>query len=248
MVRIAGWLVALASSLSAIAQVAAPPPANAPLQTQLKSALLARWQALERGDFQTYAAFFDDSFMMVADDGSVLTKASLVKQAREDQQAGIKQHNSDPVEIRVWSTAELATLSYKTTTTTPFAGQKIVNDERVLETFALRNRKWILLSQAGVAIPNRNRQPAQVDASKFDAYVGQYETAPGSVVKVWREGNRLFDQWPGDQRMRDLPLSDSVFYQQGRPGLLYFVRDESGAVTGFQLWIGDSSIVARKVR
>jgi len=230
------------------AQPTPPPPQNASLLTQLKSAVLARWQALEQDDFQTYAAFFDDGFMMVSADGTVFTKASLLKLVRENQQAGAKEHNSEPVEIRVYGYPDTASMSYKTTNTAPFAGQKIAGDERVVENFVLRSKKWVLVSRAEVPVPNVSRQPVQVDATAFDAYVGQYETGPNSIVKVWREGNRLYEQWPGEQRMRDLPLSENVFYQQGQPGLLNFVRDGSGAVTGFQLWIADSTIVGRKIR
>jgi hypothetical protein len=248
MVRIASFFLSLSVSLSLVAQVAPAPLSNASLQAQLKSAVMARWDALEKGDFQVYGAFLDDGFLMIDDDGSALTKSNLINEVRHNQQKGNREHNSEPAEIRVWGAGDTAVLSYKTTNTALFAGQQIVTDQRILENFVLRNKKWLLVSRAEVPIPNSSRQPAQVNPAAFRDYVGQYETAPNSVVKVWREGDRLYEEWPGEQKTSDFPLTDSVFYQHLQPGLLNFVRDETGAVTGFQLWIGDSTITGRKIR
>lgn len=248
MVRIAYLLLWLSLSVSLVAQVSPAPLSNASLQAQLKGAVLARWDALEKGDLQAYAVFFEDGFLMVTGDGRVLTKATLINLVRHNQQIGQKEHNSEPGEIRVWGAGDTAMLNYKITNTAPLAGQQIVTEERVLESFVLRNKKWLLVSRAEVPVPNASRQPAPVNAAAFRDYVGQYETAPNSVVRVWREGDRLYEQWPGEQKALDFPLTDSVFYQHEQPGLRNFVRDETGAVIGFQLWIGDSTITGRKVR
>jgi tetratricopeptide (TPR) repeat protein len=45
---------------------------------------------------------------------------------------------------------------------------------------------------------------AKVDANTFDAYVGEYELAPGFVLRVFREGEKLMTQATGQTRSRSL--------------------------------------------
>lgn len=249
MFRIASLILSLSFSLSMFAQTSAVSTSNASLPGQLKGLVMARWHALEKGDFQGYGAFLDDGFLMVNDDGRVLTKGDLINEARQDQQAGNREHNSEPGEIRAAIAGETAILSYKTTNTASLAGQQVVTEERVLENFVVRNKKWALLSRGETPIPNGSRPSVPVNSAALPDYVGQYETAPNNVVKIWREGNRTFEQWPGGHKKSlDFSLTDSIFYQQEEPGLLNFTRDENGAVNGFQFWIGDSTIVGRKIR
>jgi CubicO group peptidase (beta-lactamase class C family) len=53
---------------------------------------------------------------------------------------------------------------------------------------------------------------ATVDPSVFDRYVGRYQLAPGAVMSVTRENDRLFTQLTGQPRIQVFPESATEFF------------------------------------
>jgi serine-type D-Ala-D-Ala carboxypeptidase/endopeptidase len=51
-----------------------------------------------------------------------------------------------------------------------------------------------------------------VDPSLFDRDVGYYELGPRSIFTVTREGDRLFAQLTGQQKLELVPESDRKFF------------------------------------
>lgn len=84
---------------------------------------------------------------------------------------------------------------------------------------------------------------AKVDAKIYDAYVGQYELAPGLVISVTRENDKLFAAVAG-QKSELLPESETVFFTLSN-STVEFVKDESGEVT--HLLLGKTNR-ARKIK
>jgi len=84
---------------------------------------------------------------------------------------------------------------------------------------------------------------AKVDAKIYDAYVGQYDLAPGLVISVTRENNKLFAAIAG-QKSDLLPESETVFFTLSN-SMVEFVRDESGEVTHLLL---NKTNRARKIK
>jgi hypothetical protein len=71
----------------------------------------------------------------------------------------------------------------------------------------------------------RERAIAKIDPSIYDAYVGEYEVAPGLILSVTKEGDKLFSQSPGQPRSEMLPESDINFFLRDIDAQFTFVRE-----------------------
>lgn len=75
------------------------------------------------------------------------------------------------------------------------------------------------------------RKEARLDPKIFDDYVGQYELAPGVVLTVTRETDKLWAQ-AGEQLKAELfPESETRFFLKVVEAEVTFVKDSSGKVT-----------------
>jgi hypothetical protein len=74
------------------------------------------------------------------------------------------------------------------------------------------------------------RQVVKVDPAIFDAYVGQYELAPGFVLTVTREGDRLMTQATGQQKIEIFAASETEFFPKVVDAAITFVRGPDGKV------------------
>jgi hypothetical protein len=64
----------------------------------------------------------------------------------------------------------------------------------------------------------------------LDAYVGSYELAPGVIVKVIRNENKLMAQPPGQGSVELVPAGTDVFFIFEGPIAVTFTRDADGKV------------------
>ena len=81
----------------------------------------------------------------------------------------------------------------------------------------------------------QERKEAKVDPAVYDAYVGDYELRPGFSLAVTREGNRIFAQATGQQKLELFPESETRFFLKEVDAQIEFVRGEGGKVTGLIL-------------
>ena len=93
----------------------------------------------------------------------------------------------------------------------------------------------------------RERVIAKVDPSIYDTYVGEYEVAPGLVLSVTKEGDRLFSQSPGQPRSEMLPESESTFFLRDIDAQFTFVR-EGGQIVRVVIRRGGREFQARKIK
>ncbi len=77
----------------------------------------------------------------------------------------------------------------------------------------------------------KDRVAVRVDPKTYDAYVGQYELAPGSVFVVRREGDRLRAQLTGQPSYEVFPESETNFFYRVVDAQLTFVKNAEGKVT-----------------
>ena len=88
----------------------------------------------------------------------------------------------------------------------------------------------------------------RIDPKSFAPYTGEYEMAPGVVLTVSREGDKLWLQTPGQPRMEFLAESETAFFIQGMEALFTFVKDASGKVTHVILHQGGFDREMKKVK
>ena len=92
------------------------------------------------------------------------------------------------------------------------------------------------------------RTAIEVDPATLNAYVGEYELAPGFVLAVTLEGNRLMTQATGQGKVEIFPSSPTEFFLKVVDAQITFVKDASGAVTQLVLHQGGRDMPAKKIK
>jgi CubicO group peptidase (beta-lactamase class C family) len=87
-----------------------------------------------------------------------------------------------------------------------------------------------------------------VDAKVFDAYVGEYELAPGFVLRVFREGDKFMTQATGQEKIEVFAESETTFFPRVINAKLTFVKDAEGKVTGVRLSQGGREVNGKKIK
>jgi CubicO group peptidase (beta-lactamase class C family) len=88
----------------------------------------------------------------------------------------------------------------------------------------------------------------KVDPSNFDAYAGDYEIAPGFILTVTREGDKLMGQATGQTKAELEPISETQFAVSFAGANVTFEKDSAGKVTGLVLVQGGRTIKAKKIK
>jgi CubicO group peptidase (beta-lactamase class C family) len=74
------------------------------------------------------------------------------------------------------------------------------------------------------------REVVDIDFSIYDDYIGEYELAPGFMIVISRDGDRLLGQATGQPGFELFPASETVFFLTVVEAELTFVRNENGEV------------------
>ncbi len=88
----------------------------------------------------------------------------------------------------------------------------------------------------------------KVDASSFDAYVGEYQVNPRLTLTITREGDKLFGQMTGQEKLALEPVSNMQFTIPEVKANITFEKDAAGAVVGLLLSQGTRTANAKKIR
>ena len=98
------------------------------------------------------------------------------------------------------------------------------------------------------ALKRMEQGPAKVDAKVFDAYIGEYELAPGFVLRVYREGEKFMTQATNQGPIEIFAESETVFYPRVIEAKLTFVKDAEGKVTALTLNQGGRERTGKKIK
>jgi len=107
-----------------------------------------------------------------------------------------------------------------------------------------------------IFIPERESSP-KVDPAIYDAYVGEYEIAPGFILFVSREGDKLFSRAmpiPTPPSMTDqpksemFPESDTKFFVKDADAQFTFVRNDKGQVVQVNIQRTTRLFEAKKIK
>src|SRR5579859_469750 len=88
----------------------------------------------------------------------------------------------------------------------------------------------LVLSVAG-AISHAQTTNIAIAPKILESYVGQYELAPGFVLTIRKEGERLTGQATGQARLRLIAQSETDFKVSGVVASLTFMKDKDAKVT-----------------
>ncbi len=98
------------------------------------------------------------------------------------------------------------------------------------------------------ALKKLEKPPVAIDAKTFDAYVGEYELAPGFVLRVFREGEKFMTQATNQSAVEIVAESETSFSPRGIKAKLTFIKDTDGKVTGVQLDQGGRQTEGKKIK
>ena len=88
----------------------------------------------------------------------------------------------------------------------------------------------------------------KVAPAVYDAYVGEYELAPGFVLAITKEGEKLMAQATGQPKVEIFPESETKFLLRVVDAQITFVKDESGRVTNLILHQSGRDVPGKKVK
>ena len=90
------------------------------------------------------------------------------------------------------------------------------------------------------------RKEVRVDPKLYDLYVGDYELAPGFIITIVRQGDRLVSRATGQPEVELFPESETRFFLKVVDAQVDFVKDASGRVTGLVLHQGGQDLPAKR--
>jgi CubicO group peptidase (beta-lactamase class C family) len=87
-----------------------------------------------------------------------------------------------------------------------------------------------------------------VDTKIYDLYVGEYELAPGSMLVITKEGDKLMGQAYGEEKVELFPESETRYFLKVADAQVEFVKDGAGKVTGLVFQQAGQKMNAPKIR
>ncbi len=93
----------------------------------------------------------------------------------------------------------------------------------------------------------KERIALELPESILERYVGKYALAPDFILTVTREGNRIFTQATGQQRVEIYPASETEFFLTVVEAELYFTVEDDGTVSGLILHQGGRKMPAERI-
>ncbi|HEX8398794.1 MAG TPA: serine hydrolase [Pyrinomonadaceae bacterium] len=88
----------------------------------------------------------------------------------------------------------------------------------------------------------------KIDASGFDAYVGDYQVTPKLVLTITREGDKLFGQLTGQPKLAIEAVSETQFTMPDVKANISFEKNSAGKVVGLLLSQGSRVAKAPKIK
>ena len=111
----------------------------------------------------------------------------------------------------------------------------------------------LVLEQLGIIL-NANKmedveekEEIELDSDLYKDYVGEYELAPGFIMTITAEDDKLFAQLTGQDKFEIFPSSEDEFFYKVVEAKIHFQRDEEGLVTHLILYQSGQEIPAVKL-
>lgn len=82
----------------------------------------------------------------------------------------------------------------------------------------------------------------------FDQYVGEYELAPGFIIKVWRDENSFKAQATGQPAFEIFAESEAMFFLKVVDAKIGFYKDDSGNIASMTLFQNGREIPGKKIK
>ena len=88
----------------------------------------------------------------------------------------------------------------------------------------------------------------RVDAKIYDAYAGEYDFGQNRIIRITKEGDKLFGESSRTPKSEMFPESETKFFLKGADVKFVFLRDDAGKVTGLILYANGQEMKGNKVK
>jgi hypothetical protein len=92
------------------------------------------------------------------------------------------------------------------------------------------------------------KKELKVPEAVLDTYIGNYQIAPGFIISVTREGDKMFTQGTGQSKVEIFAETETRFFLKVVDAQLEFVKDETGKVSKMILYQGGQKIEGPRVK
>jgi CubicO group peptidase (beta-lactamase class C family)/uncharacterized protein YneR len=114
----------------------------------------------------------------------------------------------------------------------------------------------VTLYQGGRTMPARKisgelpkeRVSISIDPKVYERYTGEYELAPGFLITVRKENDKLIAQATGQPAAELFPESETKYFYKIVDAEVEFFRDAAGTTTELKLYQGGRTIPGKKIR
>lgn len=192
---------------------------------------------LEREWFDSYVggdrAAFDrivaDDAVITYGNGSVGNKSQAIAEIKAPADSSYSL-TGDDIQVRVYG--DTAVVTGRVTEKGRFNGQNLNSQSRYTDVWVRRNGRWQVVAAQNTRLPQERPATAMpsVSLNIYDSYVGKYELAPGLIVTITKDVNRLISE-VGGQRNELVRQSETQFTIPAANITITFVRDSTGQVT-----------------
>lgn len=196
-----------------------------------------------RGDKATFDRITSADFTSTDESAKIRNKAEE-REIIQAPPASIKTSlTNEDVQVRIYG--ETAIVNGRIVLKAHPGGQAEISfQSRFTDTLLKRQGQWQVVARHYSRLPPQ-RTPIKLDPTVYNAYIGQYELAPGFFMSVTKEGDRLMTQGTGQPKLELLPESDIAFFIKDISALFVFMRDEKGEVSQL-ITIQDGRIISAK--
>jgi len=188
-----------------------------------------RLRVYQQGDKEGFDRIVAPRFTMTHSDGSVFERAqemAIIKPAPPD-----KPYPPLVVEdARINVHGDAAVMTGLLLEKSQGGGRTQTVRLRFTNTYIKREGRWQIAAGQLTRLP-QTHAIIKVNPQVYDAYVGQYELAPGRMARVLKEGDKLIAQLGAEARFELLPESQTQFFLEEADVQILFVTDEKGQAT-----------------
>jgi uncharacterized protein YneR len=92
------------------------------------------------------------------------------------------------------------------------------------------------------------RKEVKLSEAVLDQYVGDYQLAPGFIISVTKEGDKMFTQATGQSKVDIFAESETKFFLKVVDAQIEFVKDETGKVNKLILYQGGQKMECTRIK
>lgn len=225
--------------------------AEARLKNELMNLNRQAFAAVASSDKSFFEQNLAADYIETSPRGTVLNKTRAIEDLPTPEQTKAIKVTPTFSSAQVRDFGDTALLSFLLEEEFQIGEQKEAFKHRVTQVYRRNDGKWQLAAQHMTEIKPPPADPpiVRMDAKALNDYVGQYSPAPGLILTIESDGEKLVAHYSGaDEKIPMYPMGSDTFFNKGEDHRLIFVRDSSGKVVEVINRAGGRDIKAKKIK